>query len=112
MGRVDRAWRGTGGAPDDTDTDYTRSAATTRDDGAGDHPLVTPQAAEGARFHIRRQAPFRGYFLDFVCFERRLVVELDGSQHGEDDQADHDFVRDLVLKREGGIARCDMGLEK
>jgi very-short-patch-repair endonuclease len=52
-------------------------------------------------FHIRRQAPFRGYFLDFVCYARRLVIEVDGSQHSEDRQADHDLVRDAILRREG-----------
>lgn len=52
-------------------------------------------------FHIRRQAPFRGYFLDFVCFARRLAIEVDGSQHNEEVQADHDVVRDRVLAREG-----------
>jgi very-short-patch-repair endonuclease len=55
--------------------------------------------AEGFRF--RRQAPFRGYFLDFVCFERRLVVEVDGGSHGEEGQAAHDRIRDAVLEREG-----------
>ena len=48
--------------------------------------------------HIRRQAPFRGYYLDFVCFERRLVIEIDGSQHAD---SKHDRVRDRVLDREG-----------
>ena len=52
-------------------------------------------------FHIRRQVPFRGYYLDFVCFARRVVIEVDGGQHGEDLQADHDATRDMVLKREG-----------
>jgi very-short-patch-repair endonuclease len=52
-------------------------------------------------FHFRRQAPFRGYYLDFVCFGRRLVVEVDGGQHAEDAQAAHDAVRDAVLRREG-----------
>ncbi|MFN7569967.1 MAG: endonuclease domain-containing protein [Betaproteobacteria bacterium] len=33
----------------------------------------------GAKF--RRQHPFLGYVLDFVCLERKLVVELDGGQH-------------------------------
>jgi very-short-patch-repair endonuclease len=32
-------------------------------------------------FHFRRQRPFRAYYLDFVCFDRRLVVEVDGGQH-------------------------------
>ena len=52
-------------------------------------------------FHVRRQAPFRGYYLDFVCFARRLVVEVDGSQHNENIQSEHDFVRDRVLARQG-----------
>jgi very-short-patch-repair endonuclease len=52
-------------------------------------------------FHIRRQAPFRGYYLDFVCYPRRIVIEVDGGQHGEDAQADHDAVRDAVLRRHG-----------
>lgn len=52
-------------------------------------------------FHVRRQAPFRGYYLDFVCFGRRLVIEVDGVQHAEDAQIAHDHVRDAVLRREG-----------
>lgn len=55
--------------------------------------------AEG--FQFRRQAPFRGYYLDFVCFRLRVVIELDGGHHGDDDQAAHDLVRDRVLEREG-----------
>jgi very-short-patch-repair endonuclease len=54
-------------------------------------------------FHFRRQAPFRGYFLDFVCYRRRLVIEVDGRQHGDDRQADHDLVRDRILMREGFV---------
>ena len=51
--------------------------------------------------HIRRQAPFRGYYLDFVCFSRRIVIEVDGGGHGTDEQEGHDAVRDEVLRREG-----------
>ena len=36
-------------------------------------------------FHFRRQAPLEGYILDFVCFRYRIIVEADGSQHGEDE---------------------------
>jgi very-short-patch-repair endonuclease len=52
-------------------------------------------------FHFRRQTPFRGYILDFVCFDRRLVVEVDGVTHTVDAQAVKDRVRDAVLAREG-----------
>jgi adenine-specific DNA-methyltransferase len=30
---------------------------------------------------FRRQHPFGDYNLDFVCLERKIVVELDGGQH-------------------------------
>ena len=34
-----------------------------------------------AQFKFRRHAPFQKFILDFVCFEKRLVIESDGSQH-------------------------------
>ena len=55
--------------------------------------------AEGC--HFRRQAPLLGFFLDFVCFKHRLIIEVDGSQHGEDVQGDHDAMRDSILARAG-----------
>jgi very-short-patch-repair endonuclease len=52
-------------------------------------------------FHFRRQAPFRGYILDFVRFRSRLVNEVDGGQHSGAGQAEHDDLRDRVLRRQG-----------
>src|SRR5258708_24049858 len=53
-------------------------------------------------FHFRRQAPLLGFYLDFVCFRRRLIVEIDGSQHADDDrQIDHDAMRDAILRKAG-----------
>jgi very-short-patch-repair endonuclease len=40
-----------------------------------------------AGFKFRRQHPFLDYVLDFVCLERRLIVEVDGGQH-QDCEAD------------------------
>ena len=48
-------------------------------------------------FHFRRQAPLEGYILDFVCFKYRIVVEADGSQHGEEAGLVHDARRDARL---------------
>ena len=45
-----------------------------------------------------RQEPIGSYFADFVCRERKLVVELDGSQHAE---SEHDQVRDAFLVTSG-----------
>jgi len=52
-------------------------------------------------WHIRRQYPFHGYYLDFACLSRRLVIEVDGWQHGDEWQEAHDFVRDRILERAG-----------
>jgi very-short-patch-repair endonuclease len=52
-------------------------------------------------FHFRRQAPLLGFYLDFVCFKHRLIVEVDGGHHTEDTQADHDRMRDAILGRAG-----------
>jgi very-short-patch-repair endonuclease len=32
-------------------------------------------------FKFKRQVPLGAYIVDFVCFEKHLVVELDGGQH-------------------------------
>ena len=48
---------------------------------------------------FRRQFPIAGYIVDFVCLERRLVVELDGGQHGE--QAEYDRHRTEILHKNG-----------
>jgi len=53
-------------------------------------------------FHFRRQAPLLGFYLDFVCFKHRLIVEIDGSQHADDErQIEHDAMRDAILRRAG-----------
>ena len=49
---------------------------------------------------FRRQAPLGAYIVDFVCFERRLVVEVDGAQHLEQQRA-QDIARDEWLGRQG-----------
>jgi very-short-patch-repair endonuclease len=59
------------------------------------------RALRSRGFHFRRQAPFRGFYLDFVCFKNRLVVEVDGGQHGEEVQEAHDTMRDDILARAG-----------
>ncbi|MDD1531098.1 endonuclease domain-containing protein [Bradyrhizobium sp. WBOS7] len=54
-------------------------------------------------YKFRRQVPFGNYILDFVCFDKRLVIEVDGSPHAES-RSDAD--RDVALSTEGfAIAR-------
>jgi len=44
---------------------------------------------------FRRQVPLERYILDFVCFEHRLIVEVDGWQHAE---SRADGVRDAFFR--------------
>lgn len=41
---------------------------------------------EGAKF--RRQEPVENRIADFLCVEAKLIIELDGGQHGEQIAAD------------------------
>ena len=54
---------------------------------------------DGALF--RCQHPIGIYIVDSVCLERRLVVEIDGGQHTEDDHMVSDARRDRWLGGEG-----------
>ena len=55
---------------------------------------VRAHRLEGLGF--RRQVPIAGYIADFACPARRLVVEIDGSQHGEDEAYDARRTRQLA----------------
>jgi very-short-patch-repair endonuclease len=52
-------------------------------------------------YHFRRQVPFQTYFLDFVEHGAKLVIELDGSQHGQAEHVRKDERRDAILRNEG-----------
>jgi very-short-patch-repair endonuclease len=52
-------------------------------------------------FKFRRQVPSEPFIVDFACIERGLVVELDGSQHGEDRALAYDERRTAVLNARG-----------
>jgi very-short-patch-repair endonuclease len=60
---------------------------------------------EGYRF--RRQHPIGPFIADFVCLEKRLIVEVDGGQHAEPDQIAHDARRTAWLDARGyHVIRC------
>ena len=46
---------------------------------------------------FRRQMPIAGYIADFACPAHNLIVEVDGSHHGDPDKAESDGRRDAVL---------------
>ncbi len=58
--------------------------------------LLRDRRLSGLKF--RRQVPVGPYIVDFLCVGARLIVEADGSQHGD---SRHDEVRDAYLAGEG-----------
>jgi very-short-patch-repair endonuclease len=51
-----------------------------------------------ALFKFRRQVPFQNFILDFVCFEKQFIIEIDGSQNAD---SERDTARDAALMAEG-----------
>jgi very-short-patch-repair endonuclease len=60
---------------------------------------VRNRRCDGAKF--QRQVPLGNHILDFVCFERRLVVEIDGPGHELTEQRLADEGRDAWLREQG-----------
>ena len=58
--------------------------------------LLRSRQLESTKF--RRQVPIGSWIVDFVSFERMLIVEADGSQHAE---SQHDQMRDANLQGRG-----------
>jgi len=52
---------------------------------------------EGTKF--KRQQPIEGYIVDFVSFEKRMIIELDGGQHAEEHEKDG--IRGGILEENG-----------
>ena len=52
-------------------------------------------------YKFRRQVPLGDFVVDFACYDRKLVMELDGSQHSEPEQADFDARRTARLQAAG-----------
>ena len=61
--------------------------------------LLCKQQLDECRF--RRQHPMGAYIVDFICLERKLIIELDGDQHGQPEQVAHDQRRDAWLQSRG-----------
>ena len=54
---------------------------------------------EGYKF--LRQAPIGPYIADFVCREKKLVIELDGWTHSTPEELQRDAARTVYMESEG-----------
>ena len=52
-------------------------------------------------YKFRRQHPIAGYIPDFVCLEKKLIIEIDGGYHNEPDQKIFDKAREQWLNEYG-----------
>ena len=56
---------------------------------------------KGLPVTVHRQKVIGHYIVDFYCAEGKLVIELDGSQHYEDQGKENDVLRDVYLRSLG-----------
>lgn len=52
-------------------------------------------------FRFRRQHPIGPYIVDFACLDRRLIVEVDGLQHGFEQNREREQRRTRFLEGAG-----------
>jgi very-short-patch-repair endonuclease len=57
------------------------------------------RARQLSGYKFRRQQPIDRYIVDFICFTPRLVIEVDGGQHGIN--LDYDERRTRHLEKQG-----------
>ncbi len=50
-------------------------------------------------FKFKRQQPMGTYIVDFICFDRQLVIEVDGGQHAQ--RQAEDATRTAWLQAQG-----------
>ena len=90
------------GKQDHSKQDYSKERALRRQQ--TDAEFLIWQCLRGRRLHpckFRRQHKVGPFYLDFVCLEIGLIIELDGSQHLEPKQLQADELRTLYLEKMG-----------
>jgi very-short-patch-repair endonuclease len=54
-----------------------------------------------AKQKFRRQAPIGPYIVDFICLERKLIIEIDGWTHSTEAEVSNDKRRTAYLESQG-----------
>jgi len=52
-------------------------------------------------FRFNRQAEIGPFIVDFLCREKKLIVEVDGATHGDDHAVAYDEKRTAFLRAQG-----------
>jgi len=64
------------------------------------------RARQLGRAKFRRQTPIGPYIVDFVSFEHKLVLEIDGGHHNASAGWEHDLKRTAWLESQGFRVLC------
>ena len=84
--------------PGEGDDAGTRKIASKDNDRCRAPPVVRASGASFQGFKFKRQMPIGRYIVGFVCFERKLIIEVDGGQHADNAS---DAQRDAWLEGQG-----------
>jgi len=52
---------------------------------------------------FKRQEPFGIYIVDFVCHNKKLIIEIDGGQHNEQNNIEYDKKRTEFFESKGYV---------
>lgn len=61
--------------------------------------FLRKKSIDGLKF--RRQYPIGNYIVDFICNEKKLIIEIDGGQHNEDKNIAYDKERTKFIENKG-----------
>ena len=69
---------------------------------------------KNAPMNFKRQKVIGSYIVDFYCAAAKLAIELDGSQHYDDEGKAKDAVRDAFLESRGitVLRYCDLDVNR
>lgn len=82
------------------ETTFTRARRLRREMSPPERKVWAVLRARGLTgYKFERQVPVGPFIVDFLCPEKRLVIEIDGDSH--DTQIDYDKRRDRYLRKAG-----------
>ena len=52
-------------------------------------------------YKFLRQYPIEPYIVDFICREKKIIIEIDGGQHNQPAEIEYDKTRSIFLNSKG-----------
>ena len=52
-------------------------------------------------YRFRRQHPIENYIVDFICREKKIIIEIDGGHHNQPNDIENDKKRTAFLESQG-----------